>query len=148
MITRRVLVLHGPNLNMLGRREAAIYGNDTLDDINAALTALAREINCELRAVQSNCEGTLIDAIQRSFGWADGLLINPGAFTHYSYALRDAVADARIPTVEVHLSNIYAREAFRHTSVISPVATGQITGLGMDSYLLGLRAVRALLDRQ
>lgn len=145
-MTRRVLVVHGPNLNRLGQRETAIYGTETLDAINARISNLAHELECDVRFFQSNSEGALIDAIQDAIGWMDALIINAGAYTHYSFALRDAVADARVPTIEVHLSNIQAREPFRHESVITPVATGLICGLGIDSYLLALRAVRTIVD--
>lgn len=145
-MVRRILILHGPNLNRLGQREAAIYGSQTLDEINHRLSALGRELQCELRVFQSNSEGALIDAIQDAIGWADAIVINAGAYTHTSYAIRDALADARLPAVEVHLSNVHAREPFRHESVLSAIVTGQIAGFGAESYLLALRAARMLAD--
>lgn len=139
-----ISVLHGPNLNLLGMRERSIYGNVTLATINRALVAAAGDDN-EIQTFQSNHEGALIDEIQRAREWADGLLLNPGAFTHYSYAIRDAVAGVALPTVEVHLSNIHSREEFRHRSVIAPVCIGQISGFGWRSYLLGLQGLLAYL---
>lgn len=144
----KILVLHGPNLNWLGKREPAVYGYRTLDDLNHLLTEHAEKFDLQLKIFQSNGEGGLIDKIQEESGWAEAILINPGAYTHYSYALRDALSGVGLPVVEVHLSNIHSREEFRHTSVIAPIAVGQICGFGFESYILGLTALRNILGKQ
>ena len=137
----KILVLHGPNLNLLGTREPEVYGRLTLDDINLNLKGLAGELGVELTIFQSNSEGALVDKIQSAVGSCDGILINPAAYTHTSVAIRDAIAATALPTVEVHLSNIHSREEFRAKSFVAPIALGQISGFGADSYLLGLRAL-------
>ncbi len=144
----RLLVLHGPNLNLLGLREPHIYGTLSLAEINSALKERASEGNVELRIVQSNNEGALIDEIHSARDWASGILINAGAYTHTSYALRDAISAVGLPTVEIHLSNIYAREEFRHHSVLAAVCKGQISGFGQDSYLLGLQALLGVIGTE
>ncbi len=136
-----ILVVHGPNLNLLGQREPEVYGRTTLADVNALLEADAAAMDVSVTAFQSNHEGAIVDQIQQAIGIFDGILINPGAYTHTSVAIRDAISGVAIPTVEVHLSNIYRREAFRHHSYIAPVAIGQISGFGVESYRLGLRAL-------
>jgi len=143
----RILVLHGPNLNLLGTREPGVYGTTTLQGINQALTSLAAELSLELRILQTNCEGAMVDAIQGAMADCKGILINPAAYTHTSVAIRDAIAATALPAVEVHLSNVHAREPFRSHSYIAPVAIGQICGFGANSYLLGLRALAERLGK-
>ena len=142
----KLLVIHGPNLNLLGKREPDVYGSLTMEEINRSIGQLAGELGCSVTFFQSNSEGDLIDAIQAAADDCDGILINPAAYTHTSIAIRDALSSIKLPFVEVHLSNIHRREEFRHTSLTAPLAVGQISGFGRDSYLLGLRALFSHLE--
>ena len=142
---KKILVLHGPNLNLLGSRETDIYGDSSLESINAELKKRATALKLDLEVGQSNHEGELVSAIQNAMGKVDVLIINPAAYTHTSVAIRDAIAGSKIPTIEVHLSNIYRREEFRHHSMVAPVAHGQIAGFGPASYFLALQAAAELL---
>jgi 3-dehydroquinate dehydratase-2 len=144
----RVLVLHGPNLNLLGTREPDVYGRATLKSIDAQLCRLASELGVDVETFQANGEGALVDRVQASRGTADAIVINAAAYTHTSVAIRDALVAAELPVIEVHLSNTYKREAFRHRSLIADIAVGQIVGFGADSYLLGLRAAAGLLAQR
>ena len=139
----KFLVIHGPNLNLLGTREPDIYGRASLDEVNRRIIEFAGSQGVEVKVFQSNHEGEIVDAIHEARDWASGIIINPGAYTHYSYAIRDAIAAIGLPAVEVHLSNVYAREEFRHKSVIAPVCVGQIAGFGYMGYIL---AIAALLE--
>jgi len=141
----KILVIHGPNLALLGEREVSVYGSFTLEEINQKLLAAAQADGVELEIVQLDGEGEIVEKIGQARKTCQAIIINPGAYTHYSVAIRDAVAAVSLPTVEVHLSNIYAREEFRHKSVIAPVAVGQVSGFGLNSYLLGLKAAVELL---
>jgi 3-dehydroquinate dehydratase-2 len=146
-MAEKILVIHGPNLALLGEREISVYGKFTLDEINAALADLAKKEGATVETVQLDGEGEIVERIGRSRKEFQALVINPGAYTHYSVAIRDAIAAVGIPTVEVHLSNIYAREEFRHKSMIAPVVIGQISGFGINSYLLGLLAAIDLVRK-
>jgi len=147
-IIGKILVLHGPNLNLLGRREPEVYGKRTLPDVNAMLAAKAAELDLEIDFMQTNHEGVMVDAIQSAEGCYGCIIINPAAFTHYSVAVRDALAGISVPAIEVHLSNIYSREEFRHHSVTAPVTIGQIAGFGDQSYVLALQAARTIMENR
>src|SRR5688572_25904269 len=137
----KILILHGPNLNLLGTREPEVYGSMSLENINEKMIALGKELNAEIKCEQSNHEGELIDALHDARTWANGVVFNPGGYTHTSVALRDAISAIQIPVIEVHISNIYAREEFRHTSFVSAVCKGKVTGFGWRSFELGLRGL-------
>lgn len=143
----KVSLIHGPNLNLVGVREPEFYGLDAYDDINRKIKLKAQSLDMEVRILQSNHEGEIIDAIHEARTWADGIVINPAAYTHYSYAIRDAITAVRMPAIEVHISNIHAREEFRHISVIAPVVSGQIVGLGPFGYLLALEAIKHIVEQ-
>jgi len=143
----KVAVIHGPNLGLLGKREPDIYGAITLEELDQRLMHAAKELGLELRITQSDHEGEIVRAIHECIGWADAIVINPAALTHYSISVRDALQAVCIPTIEVHLTNIYAREEFRRISVTAPVTQGQITGLGADGYLLALRAAKSVVEQ-
>jgi 3-dehydroquinate dehydratase-2 len=147
-MTHQVLVLNGPNLNLLGTRQPDVYGSDTLTDILADLHEHAAKRGAELRDVQSNHEGVLVDALHEARGWADGVVANLGAFTHYSVALRDAISAVELPVVETHLSNVHAREGFRHQSVVAAVCLGVVAGFGRDSYVVALDGLLRYLERR
>ncbi|MCD7742255.1 MAG: type II 3-dehydroquinate dehydratase [Ruminococcus sp.] len=142
----KILVIHGPNLNLLGEREPGYYGKDSFDSVNAEIIKKAKALGFDCEIFQSNGEGKIIDKLHVARLDCAGVVINAGAYTHYSYAIRDAIAAIKIPVVEVHMSNIHARDEFRHKSVIAPVCAGQIAGFGKNSYLLGLDALKAILD--
>jgi 3-dehydroquinate dehydratase-2 len=141
-----IAIINGPNLNLLGARETEIYGNTSLDDINKGLASQAGELGLDLEFFQSNHEGALVDYIQRSIGRIEGMIINPGALTHYGYSLRDALASLDIPIIEVHISNIFCREEWRSASLVTPIAIGSIVGLGNLGYELALRAIAAIIE--
>ena len=143
-----ILIINGPNLNLLGKREPGIYGSDSLFEIQGEIVSLAKELGINVEFYQSNHEGGIIDALHNAMDENDGVILNAGAFTHYSYALRDAIAAIKIPVIEVHMSNIHAREEFRHTSVIAPVCMGTIAGFGKNSYLLALRAIKDIIEEK
>ena len=142
---KKIIIIHGPNINLIGEREIAIYGKETFDSINQQIYKHAKSINVECQIFQSNHEGAIIDKIHSSSKKYDGIILNAGALTHYSYAIRDAISGVLIPTIEVHCSNIYAREEFRHTSVIAPVCVGHISGFGKNSYMLALNGIKEIL---
>lgn len=143
---KKISLIHGPNLNLTGSREPGIYGAETLDAINAAVVQKCEQYGWQCVPFQSNSEGALIDRIHAAIGQCDGLILNAGAYTHYSYALRDAIAATRLPCIEVHLSNVHAREEFRHHSAIAPVCAGVIAGFGKNSYLLAVDALKGILE--
>jgi 3-dehydroquinate dehydratase-2 len=145
MLRHKVLVLHGPNLDLLGERETGIYGRDSLENINAGIIRFAQDLGLDCEVHQSNSEGAIIDLLHSARGRFDGVVINAAAYTHYSIAIRDAIAAIRIPCIEVHMSNVYAREEFRHTSVIAPVCAGSISGFGKNSYMLAIYGLKDLL---
>lgn len=147
-IMKKVLVMHGPNLNLLGEREPGIYGTDNFETVNADIKAAAKELGFECEVFQSNSEGALIDKLHESRLDCAGVVLNAGAYTHYSYAIRDAIAAIKIPVVEVHISNVHSRDEFRSKSVISPVCAGVIAGFGKNSYILGLRALKDITEAQ
>jgi 3-dehydroquinate dehydratase-2 len=144
----RVLVIHGPNLNLLGEREPAVYGSQTLADIDKAIASLAQDLSIQVRTVQHNSEGAIIDELHAARSSYDAVIINPGAYTHYSYAIADAIAGIGMPVIEAHLSNTHAREAFRRVSVVAPVCAGSIVGLGVQSYLLALHALSQIVRKE
>lgn len=143
----KILILHGPNLNLLGTREPEVYGSMSLENINEKIIALGKELNAEIKCQQSNHEGALIDALHDARTWANGVVFNPGGYTHTSVALRDAISAIQIPVIEVHLSNVYAREEFRHVSFVSAVCKGKVTGFGWKSYELGLRGLVEIIRK-
>jgi 3-dehydroquinate dehydratase-2 len=142
----KVLIIHGPNLNLLGERQPEVYGHTTLEDINRLIQDEASRLKADVKIIQSNAEGDLVTAIHQAKGWADVIIINPAAYTHTSVVLRDAISAVGVPAIEVHLSNVYAREEFRHRSLIAPVAAGQIAGFGAESYRLALIAAKGLIS--